>query len=324
MANASKKSARNKSAPAVIEAEDAQPIEKAKKRSSVGRLARILYRPKLLLLLAMIVSGVVFAEQIQRWLPDLKQQPRYQLRAENVTITPPPRWVPVDIVEQVLQNAGLSNRATLLDDDLVAVLAKSFERHAWVEDVSGVRLRPDGISVELTYRTPIAMVQLKRGLYPVDIAGTVLPPEDFSPTDAKRFPVIQNVKSPPHGAIGTRWGEIGVTAAAQLAEVLAAHWKEFNLVAIHVPDMTSATTTVEQMAFTLLTEGGSQIVWGRAPGSHHPGDLSASQKIRRMKDYQEKYGRFDQPHGPYRIEIYHWREISRMPLSAGRAPAERR
>ena len=76
----------------------------------------------------------------------------------------------------------------------------------------------------------------------------------------------------------------------------------------------------------LMAKGGSRIIWGHAPAtSHpetgkpeagHPGELSTKQKIGRLDEYVTKFGGFDSPQGPYQIDIRHWRDISRTPLSA--------
>ena len=71
---------------------------------------------------------------------------------------------------------------------------------------------------------------------------------------------------------------------------------------------------IDDLQFELLTRNGSRILWGRAPGTNHPGELTVEQKIGRLKKYQSDFGGFDQPHGPYEIDIRHWREISRRPF----------
>jgi hypothetical protein len=57
------------------------------------------------------------------------------------------------------------------------------------------------------------------------------------------------------------------------------------------------------------------VVWGRPPGNDHPGELEATQKIRRLEKYLADYGDYGQPNGPYEIDIRHWQEITRRPLA---------
>jgi hypothetical protein len=46
--------------------------------------------------------------------------------------------------------------------------------------------------------------------------------------------------------------------------------------------------------------------------------LSTRQKIGRLEEYVTRFGGFNGPQGPYEIDIRHWRDISRTPLSAER------
>ena len=67
--------------------------------------------------------------------------------------------------------------------------------------------------------------------------------------------------------------------------------------------------------YELRTAGGSHIIWGRAPGSDHPGELTYQQKVGRLEDYATRNAGFSDEHGPYEIDIRHWHEITRQPLS---------
>ncbi len=288
-------------------------------------LTRFLFRPRILLILAIVVGGLVGLPHLKKHLPELRGRAEYSIDVANITIPPAPRWVPRNVAEQAVLDAKLVFPMSRLDKGLVPTIAQALRQHPWVKRVTSARLDASGVVVELEYRRASAMIHVPQGMYPVDAEGTLLPPGDFSSEDVAHFPIVENVKSVPQGPAGTPWGDDGVTGAAQLAEVLAPHWKKFNLVAIRVPDRTNALVTPDEIIYEILTGGGSQIVWGRAPSSRHPGELTVAQKIGRLEDYQAKYGRFDQPQGPYRIEIHHWREISRRRLSnAGDIPSRRR
>ena len=282
-----------------------------------GWLTRYLFRPKTLLLLAIVVSLTAVLPMIARVLPNLSSRPEYQVRTSNIEISDPPPWVPSDLVKQVVKRAGLPDEVSLLDEELTQEVAEAFRHHPWVADVIRVEKSvPSRIRVELSYRRPVAMVQVKQGMYPIDPDGILLPPADFSVSDTELYPVIRNISSTPQGPAGTRWGEIGAVGAARLADVLGPYWERFGLAAIHVPRRIQAEVTLDEIHFSLITKGGSRIIWGRAPGVDHPGELSVEQKIGRLEQYLADFGVFDHPHGPYEIDIRHWKEISRRPLSA--------
>lgn len=288
-------------------------------------LLRPLFRPGLLICLAIGVCVCAFGRKWLGMLPDLSKRDEYRITAADVQVTPPPRWVPENFVSQALESGGLPREMSLLDDTLVRRVAESFRRHPWVADVVLVKKSAaDGVAVELKYRQPVAMVAVPEGFYPVDAQGILLPPGDLSAADARRFPLIQNVTSRPAGSAGANWGDPAVLGAAKLAAVLQespsgrdAGWKRFQLAAIRLGRSSGSATSLDDTILELATEGGSRIIWGRPPGTGHPGELTVEQKIGRLDRYVHDYGGFDQPHGPYEIDIRHWQEISRRSLASG-------
>ena len=280
-------------------------------------LTRVLFRPRVLVLLAIGVSATVLVPLALPYLPDLRERSEYRLPASEISVVRMPHWVPHDLVDQVVEANALPDELSLLDENLTQDIADSFALHPWVANVLSVRKTfPGRIDVELEFRKPVAMVQVSNGMYPVDASGALLPPTDFSVADTGKFLVIQNVKSTPQGPAGTNWGDVGVVGAARLADVLFAHWKQYGLAAIVVPRQSAADAKPDDFIYELLTTGGSRIVWGRIPDSDYPGELSAEQKIGRLKKYLDDFDSFDHPHGPYEIDIRHWREISRRPITS--------
>ena len=278
---------------------------------------RSLFRPGLLVCFALAAVATVFGPRLARSLPDVSQREEYLFKTREIEINPPPHWVPQELVEQVIEQSKLPESVSLLDDRLTKTIAEAFGQHPWVESVERVaKSLPSRVSVELAYRRPVAMVQVKQGFYPIDAQGILLPPRDFSIADTQRYPMIVNVTTLPSGAAGTSWGDAGIIGSAQLAAVLTPHWKEFNLVTIENPVPKTGQSASDDGVYHLYTRGGSRIVWGRAPGSGHPGELTAEQKIGRMEEYVARFGGFDQPNGPYEIDIRHWQEITRVPLTA--------
>src|SRR5579871_5974318 len=146
----------------------------------VRSLRRQLYRP-LTLVTAAFVVGLTFGWPIVRsFLPDLTVREEYRLRAAAIRIAQPPHWVPRNLVEQVISMAGLPEELSLPNDNVAREVAEAFSLHPWVEEVVSVKKSfPAAIDVELKYRSPVAMVELNQGRYPVDARGTLLPTQDF-------------------------------------------------------------------------------------------------------------------------------------------------
>ena len=286
---------------------------------------RSLFQPGLLAAVMLLIAAISFGPRLMKSLPDLSGLEEFRLPAREIEVTPPPHWVPHDLIEQVLAQSQLPDELSLLDKGLTARIAEAFQHHPWVEEVVRVtKSTPAQVKVELTYRQPAAMVQVKQGLYPVDRLGVLLPPGDFSPAEARRYPLIVNAATPPQGSVGTSWGDVAVTGAAQIAAALNMHWKDFGIDYIEIPPVATARPTIDELVYHLHTTGGSRIIWGRAPENSHPGELTAAQKIGRMEEYVTRFGGFDQPHGPYEIDIRHLQLISRKPLAEVPAPASRR
>jgi hypothetical protein len=302
--------------PHVEPEEDAPPPPTARERLGKAVLKAV-FRPKRLMLLALIpVLGVV-APIVWRHRPQLGENPVYRLKAADIHVTEPPQPVPSNLVERAVGTAGLDSELSVLDRTLLPRLAEAFAKEPWVKRV--VRLRkglPAHVEAELEYRTPVAMIDVKTGVYPIDADGVLLPPEDFSQAAIHRYPLVTGVGSLPSGPPGTPWGDATVLGAAKVAAALADRWDEFDLTAIHAPPPPSAAPQLDELTYELLTRGGSRIVWGRPPGTGHPGELTVDQKLGRLRRYVTDFGPLDSPGPPFEIDIRPWQEITRKPLAA--------
>ena len=288
--------------------------------SKLTRFRQLLFRPRIMFLAAMGLVLFNVAPVLKSFLPDLNKEPEYRLRSSQIEVTQPPHWVPHDLIEQVLEHADLPHELSLLDNHLAQEVAEAFQLHPWVEEVVSVRKSfPAKLTVQLTYRKPVAMVQVKQGMYPIDGASILLPPADFSVADTKLYPVITNVRSTPQGPAGTPWGDSLVAGGAKLAEALGPHWKKLQLTAIDCQRPAKPVSGDDDSFYVLVAQGGSRILWGRGPGSDNPGELTTEQKIGRLQKYLADFGSFSRPHGPYEIDIRLWQEISRRPLAAAMA-----
>lgn len=301
----------------------ATPRKKATKAAEpVAVPARVrsgYYQPRHLMAAAALLLLVLVTPVIIRRMPALSGRPEYLVRVEQIVITPPPRWIPPNLTSQVFERAGLQERQSLQDPLLSEKIAAAFHTHPWIETVVSVRKSfPPRVQVDVVYREPVAMVRGVDGFYPVDRHGVLLPARDFTQTDVEQYPVIERVASVPMGTLGEPWGDPAVTGAAELAATLSRNrpeggnwWKELDLAAILVPRRVALADDADELQYQLRTSGGSEIFWGRRPGSRHPGELPLAQKIQRLQDFRRDYGGFDDPHGPYQIDIRPWQGIQR-------------
>lgn len=282
------------------------------------------FRPRSLVKFALLAFLAVIGPWLARQIPRLEHRPEYRLPLTQVQLEPPPRdWVPADLVWRIQQRYQLPESISLLDPTLPQTLAEAFAQHPWIERVIQVRNQyPARVTVCVEYRQPVAVVLIKSGLYPIDGHGVLLPPQDFDPAAVERLIPIHGVITPPFGPEGTCWNDPAVLAAADLARYLGSRWRDLQLAAIHVSRPASPHSAPDAIPLELETTSGSRILWGRMPHSDYPGELSGDQKLRRLERYLAEFGGFDRPQGPYEIDIRHWEEITRRPLTyAGHTPA---
>lgn len=279
-------------------------------------LSQRVFRPRILIAAAAIALLPVLGPWVINQLPELETRPEYHIPFAQIQLEPPaPSVLPADFLEQVRHRGDFSEELSLLDEDLPARLAKAFASHPWVAEVVSVRnVYPALVTVELNYRHPVGLVEVDGGFYAIDNNSVLLPPQDFEASDLQRYLTITGVRSTPRGAAGKKWGDPAVEAAAELADYLGLRWKTLGLAAIAIPSPSGEVDSANDQLLELTTTGGSKILWGRAPSSKHPGELTAEQKLGRLEKYLAEFGGFDRPHGPYEIDIRHWQEISRKPL----------
>jgi len=287
-------------------------------------LLRWFFQPKRLLKITLFAGACAVWPYAIEKLPNLSERPEYRIALSQIQLIPMPTLpVPVNLLEQVAQQAGLPDELSLLDETLTVDLASAFRRHPWVAKVVRVRKSfPASITVELEYRRPVLMAQVPDGQIPLDADGIILPTADFSAADASQYPILRNVSAKPKLRPGSVWDDPVILSATRLAETVSEKWKLLKFEAIIVPSEVDPATDPKDVLLEILGQGGSRIVWGRPPGSDHPGELEASQKIRRLEKYLADFGDYGQPNGPYEIDIRHWQEISRRRLTSEQAQAK--
>ena len=280
---------------------------------SEGGIAAMLWRPGVLVPVVLALVATVAVPKLIRELPELSEYPAYQLSRSAVQVIPEkPEWVPKDFLLTVTGSEMWPEDGTsIFDATLVERVAEAFADHRWVAGVERVERRvPAGVVVRLTFRRPVAWIETAGGRVAVDVTGVRLPGEDLVGETAERYPVVRGVTSQPPAIDAVAWNDPGVVAAAQLATELESYWEPFDLVAIVVQRRDPAVnSTGDHMVLELLTRGGSRVVWGRPPGTGHPGELTTAQKIGRIMQFISHFDSLDPPDGPFEINIRHWHEI---------------
>jgi hypothetical protein len=276
------------------------------------------FQPAMLFRMSLIAGVIALWPYAAQRLPSLGNRPEYRIAFSQIQVIPAPEYpIPPNLLDIVAEQSGMPHELSLLSETLTRDVADAFRRNPWVAKVVRVRKSfPATVTVELEYRRAVMMAQVPGGRIPVDLDGVILPTSDFAASDVVGFPLIRNIESKPKLRPGETWDDPCVIAGARLANVLGEQWKSLKLEAIQIA---ARSPDPNEIILELVGQGGSRILWGRAPGSNHPGELEATQKVRRIEKYLADYGDYTKPSGPYEIDIRHWQEISRRPLVNGTA-----
>jgi hypothetical protein len=247
--------------------------------------------------------------------PKIVALPEYQIGIEQVEITPQPAWIHADVRGEVFSDARLDGMLSLMDDDLVDRIKNAFAQHPWVARVARVAKRyPSSVQVELVYRRPLCMVEVPGGVYAVDADGVLLPSKDFSGNEATRYPRLARVDREPIVPAGRIWNDTRVLGGAKIADALGPVWDSMRLAYIlPLPDEPTVGGgpghRASEPVFMLLTRvdathAGTQIRWGYAPDAKIPGELSADEKVGRLKQYVSEHDSLDLPTGkPQQLDV---------------------
>ncbi len=294
--------------------------------SPIARIAKLLggsnrsFVAGVILLAACVIGALV---AWNKWGAVIVSSDRYTLSAENIEVTPQPPWIHADVKAEVIRDGSL-NSLQILDEQVTVKVAGAFSVHNWVANVKRVSKHyGPKILVDLEYRRPVAMVEVTtdggRGLLPVDAAGVLLPPDDFSPTEVRDFLRITVGDSVPAGPVGTSWGDERVAGAAKIAAAWGSQWQPIELYRIAaVTDGASRSRLVP--TYELYTRQGIRVIWGRAPGQETSGEATSTQKIARLVQYVEQHGALDSQAAVAAIDLRDSRDISVTPRTAGLEP----
>jgi hypothetical protein len=269
-------------------------------------------------ILCLVLAGIFIACAYAAWQkvgPRILASPEYYVGPQQLEITPQPEWIRrTDLREDIYQYLSRQEPLRIMDDDLIERVADAFSRHPWVAKVKQVsKHHPARVKVDLIYRKPVCMVEISGGLLPVDIEGTILPKDDFSPVEAAKYPRLIRVDRSPMGSVGTRWGDSRVAGGAQIANELLPLWEKLKLQGI-VPispaeNLTGGAASAGtarrfgEYNYIIMTLGGMRIFWGHAPAENFPGEIPAQQKVKKLEQFYAEHGSLDYPQGPRELDL---------------------
>jgi hypothetical protein len=285
------KRARNRESREMVDDDD-RPIASA--RRPARRRAKLLAGA--IALAAVVIGGHIVWTRVRE---HVAARDDYRLTARDISITQPPAWIRADVKTEVLRNSGLAAEPlSILDDNLVERVQRAFSLHPWVAKVERVsKSHPAHVEVELTYRRPVAMIEVPGGLLPVDMEGVLLPSDDFSPLAARSYPRISGIESSPLGPTGTKWGDPVVAGGARIADVVKPVWEDLGVRAIRWVKPPASSESAGPASYELVTAAGNAVAWGAAPDSGATEEPTPQEKLLRLKAYIAAHGSLDQTQG---------------------------
>lgn len=297
---------------------------KPSSRSTWGRAKQLLWQRSLVLVALAVVALLGWGMHVlwQHVAPSVIHRDRYLLTADRITISTPPAWITADVAAEVIRNSGLDRRLSLLDENFVQTIQDAFVLHPWVKSVDRItKLYPPGVHVELTYRRPVAVVEMASPngvqLVPVDKQGVHLPENDVPEIRKRYLPRIGGIVGRP--PVGQPWVDPRVTGAAELAERLGDVWESLHLVDILPSARPEIQDEHRYYVFDLITSGGTRVVWGAVSSAAPPGEDSFETKLHRLRQCTDQYGPLDSVRGPAIVDIRH--DLAVTPRTVKKPPA---
>jgi len=238
--------------------------------------------------------------------PSIIHRGRYLLTVEGIAVSTLPSWITADVRMEVVRNSGLDRRLSVLDEAFVSVVEDAFSLHPWVESVDKItKSYPPAVFVDLTFRRPVAVVELagpeRVQLIPVDKLGIQLPAGDVPDIYRRYLPRIGGIVGRP--PVGQQWADPRVIGATELADLLADSWESLHLVDILPSARPEIRDEHRYFVFHLITQGGTRVVWGAAPSNAPPGEDDFQTKLQRLRECAIQMGPLDSVRGPAIVDV---------------------
>lgn len=231
---------------------------------------------------------------------------RFSLDLQTLQVVQRPAWAAEGLDFSPLPPP--QGRVSLLDPNLVQVVAEYYQRSPWVAEVRSVeKLYPNRVRVSVDLRRPAAAVALDRGLALVDADGVRLPGiYPRVPPALGSLPTIYGAAGSPAPA-GTHWMDRAVSNGLAVARALD-EYRLADACPISVIDIRNAggRRDPRQAEIVLWTAGRIPIHWGRPPDTVKFGEISVAQKMENLRRVLATYPRLAgvrgiklQFHSPY-------------------------
>lgn len=218
-------------------------------------------------------------------------------------------WLPASEQRRLEHLVAQTVSTDVFDRDSLEALRAALDASGWFSAVPEVRrLTENTVRVRGQWRTPVAAVRVNDRDHLVGAQGELLPLA-YTPGGAgASIPVILSAQfGPPENdargfAYGRRWRGGDVPASLALLAELRRAFHATPHIMRQIAGL-DASEYARRGRLLIVTDTGSRIVWGSAPGDEKPGEVRANEKIARLVQLAGAgQGRID--NGAQRIEVF--------------------
>ncbi len=226
-----------------------------------------------------LVGGLVYgAHELRSWAASLSV-----FKVTDACIIDAPEWLPPSVKSQLVRLYPVGGGVSIFDPDLLEEVESRYSRSPWVKKVEWVRKRyPNAIQCKMQMRKPVGAVHLRDKYYVTDSEGVRLPGAYESwPEAGYDIPAIEGVKGS-RPAIGSKWGDPAVGAAAAVLKAVSSARLGGEL-GVKAIDVSNVGGSRKKSEVVLVAAEGAEILWGGAPGSKAVGEKPTPEKLVDLK-----------------------------------------
>jgi len=218
---------------------------------------------------------------------------RFRLSRQLLQVSPPPVWLEPQVATAL--DELIDTKKSLLDLDMVPVAKQFADSLPWVSSVNQIVKGSSGLALNVSYRTPIALVDpIKSETIPVDADGVIFDASLMKPIERKQIddellrinmPWLETASALPWH----NFSDHRVKHGATLAQFLQSNAQSMGLYRVVTYDRPSRLGT-EVPQWEVWTPNQTKIFWGAAPGVESNREGSAQNKLAALKQFVAKFG----------------------------------
>lgn len=229
----------------------------------------------------------------------------------------PEQWPPAALQQQLLElaHARVAQDPNPLSGAVLARIGQDLQASGLFERVSSVQRRRGGvIEIQGRWRLPAGAVRHDGRDYLVG-PGAELMPVRYEPGRQDVRAILGAAYNPPVRSDGTPayaepWPGDDVPAALAVLNLLRgkAYWSQVQAIDV--------STFARDRTLEIITDKGTRVDWGGAPGEFRPGEIESARKLDKLAALYDRFGRIDA--NQKRVSIfYEYTDVDRSASGGG-------